>query len=315
LDQIQQDIENSFSDKPKEDYSIYISRYPRDAIAVVHHYISNFPKDEIVRIYAVGGDGILFDCLNGMVDFPNAELTSVPYGNANDFILFFGVNVYNRFHDIKGLSDAPSRLVDIINWGANYSMVKTEIGFTGHSVILASKLFKRIPVKLLRKNIGFAYTFCALLAMFNDDIMKQHYTIFADGEDISGNYCHIQIANSACMVGTMVPIPYAKPDTGFLHVLLANTTSKKEVIKSISDYSKGHFEKHKFFIYKKCRKLEIKSSSIMSIEVDGEGFHALELKLEIIPGGIKIFAPADLDYMDYSGKAFNAAGKDCKKLL
>jgi diacylglycerol kinase family enzyme len=300
---IHTDIENSFSSR-SDDYKVYVSRYPRDAIAAVHRYISNCRKNEIVRVYAVGGDGILFDCLNGMVDFPNAELTGVPYGNANDFPRFFGENVYEHFRDFNNLADAPSRPVDIINWGSNYSLIETQIGFTGHSVILADRIFKHIPERLLRNNVGHAYTICAILALFNDDIMKQHYTIFADNEELSGNYCHIHISNGACMAGTMLPVPYAKPDDGFLHVIIANTTSKIDIMKSIGDYSKGHFEKHERFIYRQCKKFEIKSCSIMSIEVDGEGFHALELKLEIIPAGIKIFAPEGLGFADYSDKAY-----------
>jgi len=87
--QVLTEIESSFSGKDSDEFNTHISRYPRDAIAVVHRFIASCPGDETVRIYAVGGDGILFECLNGMVDFPNAELTSVPYGNANDFQLFF----------------------------------------------------------------------------------------------------------------------------------------------------------------------------------------------------------------------------------
>jgi diacylglycerol kinase family enzyme len=248
-----------------------------------------------------------------MVDFPNAELTSVPYGNDNDFIRVFGDNINDRFRDLKSLADAPSRPVDIINWGSNYSMIETQIGFAGQAVIIASKMFKRVPEKFLRKNVGLAYTICALIALFNDKIMKQHYTIFADGEDISGNYCHMQISNSACMAGTMVSIPYAKPNDGYLHIILANTTSKLDIIRTIGDYAKGHFEKHKLYIYRRCKEFKIKSNSGMSIEIDGEGFNALELKLEIIPGGIKFFAPDDLDFVDYSARAFKSPSKKTGK--
>ncbi|MCL2069477.1 MAG: hypothetical protein FWH19_00640 [Treponema sp.] len=302
MQKIIDEIDNAFSSDV--DYRIYLSRYPREAIAAVHRYISNCPNDQIVRIYAVGGDGILFDCLNGMVDFPNAELTSVPYGNDNDFIRVFGENVYNRFRDVKALSAAPSRPIDIINCGSNYSMIETQIGFTGQAVILAREMFKRIPKKLLRKNVSHAYTICALRALFNNEIMRQRYTILLDGEDLSGNYCHIQISNSALNGGTMVPVPYAKPDDGLLDVVFANTTRKTDIMRTIGDYCNGLFEKHKIYFHKRCRTLEVKSDAVMSVEMDGEGFYARELKLEIIPGGIKFFAPEDLGIVDYSGRAY-----------
>jgi diacylglycerol kinase family enzyme len=93
-------------------------------------------------------------------------------------------------------------------------------------------------------------------------------------------------------------------------VIIANTTSKIDIIRAIGDYSKKKNKKHELFIYRQCRKFEIKSNFIMSIEVDGEGFHALELKLEIIPAGIKIFAPEALGFADYSDRAYNAVRKD-----
>ena len=312
LQKIQSKIDAVFSADKSLEYNTYISRYPRDAIAAVHRYISNCSDKEIVRIYAVGGDGILFDCLNGMVDFPNAELTCVPYGNDNDYIRAFGENVYESFRDLKKLSEAPARPVDIIHCGSNYAMIETHIGFVGQSVIYASEIFRRIPEKLLRNNVNHAYTLCVLKALFNQNIMKQHYTILADGEDISGNYCNIHAANSACTGGTMVLSPFAKPNSGFQEIILINTHRKRDIIRVMSDYYKGHFEKHDIFIYKQCKTIEVKSDSVMSIQMDGEAFNAKELTLEIIPGGINFFAPKELDIVDYSYKAFKSSLKDNK---
>ena len=309
LRQIIADIKTSFNAGNGMDYHIYISRYPRDAIPAVHRFISNNPDTEIVRVYAVGGDGILFDCLNGMVDFPNAELTSVPYGNDNDYIRAFGENVYDRFRDFKKLAESTSRPVDIIHCGSNYAMLETHIGFVGQSVIIASDVFKRIPEKLLRKNVSIVYLFCILKALFNDKIIRQHYEIRIDGEDFTGSYCNIHIACSACTGGSMILSPYAKVNNGLLEVIFINTSRKWDIIKTMGDYTKGHFEKHDLFIHKRCRKIEVKSNAIMSVQMDGEAFHANELTLEIIPGGIKFFAPDDLEIVDYSNMAYKSASK------
>ena len=61
LSRILKDLEDGFSIGRGAEYKIYISRYPRDAVAAVHRYVSNVPPDETARVYAVGGDGILFD--------------------------------------------------------------------------------------------------------------------------------------------------------------------------------------------------------------------------------------------------------------
>ena len=314
LKQIIMDIENAFSSGPgtnsKTDHMIYISRYPRDAIPAVHRYILNCPADEIARVYAVGGDGILFDCLNGMVDFPNAELTSVPYGNDNDFIRAFGENVYDRFRNIKELAASPSRPVDIIHCGSNYALLETHIGFVGHSIILANEMFRRVPEKLLRNNVNIAYLLCVIKSMFNREIMQQRYTVFVDGEDLSGSYCNMHIASSACTGGTMVLSPYAKVDKGSLEVILVNTNRKRDIIRIMGDYTRGHFEKHDIFIHRQCREIEVKSDNVMSVQIDGEAFHAKELTLKIIPKGVNFFAPEDLNIIDYSSRAYKNEGKN-----
>ena len=305
LNKIISEINNTFS---AMQFKIHISRFSRDAIAAVHRYISGCPDDEIVRIYAIGGDGILFDCLNGMQDFSNAELTSVPYGTNNDFILAFGENVNGsmtkRFRDLKTLSSSPSRPVDIINCGSNYAMLEVNIGIIGQMLINKEKIFSKIPEKILRKNVGLTYSLAAALALFNREVLNQHYTILMDGEDLSGSYYHIKLANCACNAGSFTPNPYARPDSGYMEVTLASTTSKMKIIRTMGDYNKGHSEKHNFFIHKRCRKLEVKSDRAMSVMIDDESFFIEDIKLELKPAAIKFFAPKDLDIVDYSYKAY-----------
>ena len=108
----------------------------------------------------------------------------------------------------------------------------------------------------------------------------------------------------------MLLSPYARPISGFLDLILLNTHRKRDIIRLMGDYYKGHYEKHDTFKYKRCKKIEIKSDSVMSIQMDGEAFHAKELTLEIIPGGINFFAPKELEIVDYSYKAYKRTLKD-----
>ena len=300
IEQVLTDIKNAFPDAGRMDYEIYMSRYSRDAIAAIHRYISKCSNDEIVRVYAVGGDGILFDCLNGVVDFPNAELTSVPYGNTNDFVRIYGPAAVPAFRDIKNLTNAPSRPVDIIHCGGNYALIEVCIGMIGQVVIHANKIFRRSSGELVRRFMPQIYMLSGLKALMNDEVMKQSYTVNMDGEDMSGNYFNIHISNGPCNGRSNLPCPYAVPDDGLLDVIFANAKGKLNVARIIGDYNKGWFEKHRIFRYERCRVMEIKSDVLMYVQMDGETFFAQELKLILIPGGIKFFAPKGLDFADYS---------------
>jgi len=309
MEEVLAEIRACFSPSRRLDYEIHISRYTRDAIAVIHRYIESVAPDEKVRVYAVGGDGTLFDCLNGMVDFPNAELTNVPYGNAYNFILTFGCEAVQAFRNIRNLINAPSRPVDIINYGANYAMVEVNIGLIGQLVIYANPILRSIDKKLAKRFVGLIYNISALFGLFNKEIMGQHYTVLMDGEDESGYYSNIQISNGALTGSRMVASPYAVPDDGLLDVIFTCTKRKRDIIRSISDYEKGLFEKYKFFRHKKCRTIVVKSDCPLRVQLDGESFYAQDIKLAIVPGGIRFIIPEGVEFINYSHKAYTGRKK------
>jgi diacylglycerol kinase family enzyme len=292
------------------EYKIYISRRPRDAVSAVHRYMLTVPSDETVRIYAVGGDGILFDCLNGMVKFPNAELTSVPYGNANDFVRAYGEDAAPAFRDIKKLSAAPSHPVDIIHYGNNYALNEANIGIVGLTMTYANATLRRSGSKIPRFITPHIYTFSGLRASFNKEVLKQKYTVLLDKEDISGGYGNIHIANGPCNGGNAVPSPYAKPNDGLLDLIFTTINRKRDVILSFTDMQAGKFEKREdLYFRKQCRLIEIYSELPLCVELDGEAFFAHEVKLEIIPHGIKFFAPEEMSFASYSHRAYQKRKK------
>jgi diacylglycerol kinase family enzyme len=302
--QIMMDLENCFSVGRRTEYKIYTSRHPRDAIAAVDRYLLSVPPDETVRVYAVGGDGILFDCLNGMVDFPNAELTSVPYGNANDFIRAFGEDAKPAFRDIKKLSASPSRPIDIIKCGTNYALIEVNIGLVGMTVINANAILRSSSSRWVSRYTSHIYTLSGIRALMNESIIRQQYNVLMDGVDVSGIYSNIHIANVACDGDTHVPSPYAKPDDGVLDAIFMHSINRLSAIRMIGDRNNGRFEKHDVFSYRRCKAVDVRSEAPLCIQMDGEALYARELSMEIIPNGIKFFAPEGMGIADYSHKAY-----------
>ena len=309
MKQVLTEIRECFSTGREFDYEIHISRYPRDAIAVIHRYIESASRDETVRIYAVGGDGTLFDCLNGMVDFPNAELTNVPYGSAYCFALAFGPDAVHAFRNIKNLISAPSHPVDVINYGANCALIEANIGLIGQLVIYSNPILRGWDKKWVQRFVGPIYNIGALRALFNKEVMHQHYEILVDGEDESGCYSNIHVSNSALTGSGMIASPYAVPNDGLLDVIYTCSSSKLKLARALAHYEKGWFEKYKYFRHRKFRTMEVKSDKPLRVQLDGESFFAHEIKLEIIPGAIRFFAPEGMSFMDYSNRAYkNLAG-------
>jgi hypothetical protein len=71
-------------DSAESPSAIHISRSPRDAAIVIWKYMALVGAETPVRVYAIGGDGVAFCCLNGIVGLPNAEPAVVPCGTGSD---------------------------------------------------------------------------------------------------------------------------------------------------------------------------------------------------------------------------------------
>jgi hypothetical protein len=63
---------------PEEEYSIHISEFPRDPIIVIRKYMQKQERGTALRVYSIGGDGIAFCCLNGIIGLENTDLAVMP---------------------------------------------------------------------------------------------------------------------------------------------------------------------------------------------------------------------------------------------
>jgi diacylglycerol kinase family enzyme len=313
LDALLSEIKACFADE--QEYVIYHSEYPRAAVTAIHNYIVAVPPGEAVRVYAVGGDGILFDCLNGMADFPNAELTAIPYGSSNDTIRgFFGENAKERFREIKSLTHATTRPVDILRCGANYAINEVGIGIPGETVMYANSMFRGKRGKLWSKLPGFVYFVAVIRALFTSEMMWQSYKIYMDGEEsCSGKYNNIRVGNGPCNGGTQLPDPHAKPDDGLLGGMFSYATNPFAMFIYFLDYYKGHYAKRNVFFRKQFKKITLQSDVPIRAQMDGDPFTSKELEIEILPGHIKFAAPEDMPFADYAHRAYKGGKRGGRK--
>jgi diacylglycerol kinase family enzyme len=190
LDRVLSHIAAAFDFPGAPPRGIHISRYPRDAISIIRKRIARLDPETRVRVYAVGGDGISFDCLNGIVDIPNAELAIIPYGSGNDFIRSFGNEYYEAFRDISLQIRSPAIPTDIIHCGNNCALNFCCVGLEAGAVIKALSLNKRFEkLRFLVPPLnGFFYTLGGILETFDKHIIARHYEINADGINFSGLY-------------------------------------------------------------------------------------------------------------------------------
>jgi diacylglycerol kinase family enzyme len=297
------DIVRCFQDLQTQEPIIHISRFPRDAIAVIRNYSKELNSDEIIRVYAVGGDGILFDCLNGVVGLPNAELAIVPYGKTNDVLRAFGENKSELFRDIKLQATSPTIPTDIIYCGNVYALNFCTVGVESDAIMKTLEFNKALENrKGLFRWLNDAlylvlYYLGGIQAAFNKPVITQRYSLTIDGEHLTGQYCSINIANGPCYGGDKNAVITAVPDDGFLDALFFKSTKPFRILKEMVPYTMGRYADYPGdFIWKRVRKVAIRSNAPLYIDLDGEVFFDTNITVEVMPAAVKIVAVKGLKY-------------------
>jgi diacylglycerol kinase family enzyme len=304
LGKIKAEIESCFAEKDAGLSFVHISRYPRDATVTIRKRLAAVPETETARVYAVGGDGILFDCLNGIVGLPNAELAAVPYGNGNDFIRVFGEGKNDVFRNIGLQVRSPSVPVDIIHCGTKYALNFCTVGLESDAIMTSIALYSSVAGKIrkFRRLNFFVYSLLFYLggikAVLNRRILRQRYEITVDGKDMSGVYGTINIANGPCYGGDKNPVITAMPGDGILDAVFFSCNSSFRAISLINPYLKGGCLRlpKKHFTWKRLQKIEIRSDEPLLVDLDGETFFDAAVTVEIIPAGVRFVAPGGIGF-------------------
>jgi diacylglycerol kinase family enzyme len=266
--------------------------------------MKGLPTDINVRVYAVGGDGILFDCLNGIINLCNTELAVVPYGRCNDFVRAFGENLEETFRNISLQAASDSVATDVIFCGSNYALNTCSIGaesdivsntikFNSHM----KKLYAIIPPTLGRRLYNFSYTFVAISTFFDRNIMRQEYQVSLDGVDYSGVYAAINIGNGPCYGGKRCATVAAMPNDGLLDVLLTRQLTTLKAYTIGNSIANGNYKKYpKYTLYRRTKTLSIYSERTLTIQLDGELFFDKHIYISVVPNAVRIVAPSNVKY-------------------
>ncbi|MDR1867150.1 MAG: hypothetical protein LBQ77_02650 [Treponema sp.] len=282
-----------YFDSSGASYHMHISRFPRDEIYAIRSYMQNITGKETVRVYAVGGDGTAFSCLNGLVGLPNTELALLPYGASNDNVRNFGEGLFEEFRNIEYQVKSSTIPVDIIKCGTNYALNFCIVGIEAVAAKMVIDVYRDVKIKypIVQKLLPIFFTWSCILSSFDRSIMNQQYTIIADEKDISGQYANIYIANGACRGGNKTPIIAAVPNDGILDMLLVQPHIPLKVVQTIIPYMKGRYDKYPdmYSLYQ-VKHVFIKSNNPLWINIDGESFFDSEIDIKIIPNAVKLVA-------------------------
>jgi len=298
MDNILDNIGQYFRTQGKPDFSIQFSHYRRNAIVIIQDEAEKAKPGDIVRVYAIGGEEVLFDCLNGVAHFPNMELAIVPYGESNNFLKIFltdkNEDKLEIFNDIPALINSDTISTDVIRWGVNYTLNSCYIGmnsaFTKRLKDLKEKVNKS-SFLLLSKITAFLNF---ILTSFDRQFAAKQYTITIDNVDYSGNYSLIHAANTPYHSGKKTGLSDATPNDGLLDIVLIKSAMPLTTLSSLRKYSKGKRAKNCVFVQGK--NLSVQSKTPMWIQMDNEYIHDDSVNLSIVHNAIQLVVPDGFSY-------------------
>lgn len=262
------------------DYSTHVTTCAGDATDAARAFVES---GEDCRVYACGGDGTLSEVLNGIAGHPNAALTVMPYGTANDFARLFG---NTDFGDVAALADGEERSLDLIETEGMYAIDICSVGFDARTARDVHR-FSKLPLVT-----GFgAFTISAIYNLFKG--LWSEFTLEADGERLDGKYSLICVANARHYGGGYMPMGDANPMDGVLDLLLIKKMSRLRVPTLLKKYKEGRYRELGDFAVRKAVR-EVKVGFVGRdgvVNMDGEMIHTATATIRLAPIKQRFFAP------------------------
>lgn len=233
-------------------------------------------------IIAAGGDGTLYEVINGLTNKPNRPpLGILPLGTTNDFARAMGIpraweyavdliiQQYTRPIDVGKANDRY--FINIAGGGSltelTYdvpSKLKTMIGQLAYYMKGLEKMTRLRPTELTFQAAG--------VGQFHDEFMM------------------FLICNSNSVGGFERLAPDSKLDDGLLDVLLIRKCNLPEFIKLVSLALRGEHLNDPHVIHFRTNELKVTTPDYVQINLDGEYGGVLPCTFSVLPLHLNIFA-------------------------
>jgi diacylglycerol kinase (ATP) len=245
-------------------------------------------------LVAVGGDGTVYETVNGLMRSGAAEEVEVailPRGTGTDFVRTFG---------IKGDLDAAFRTaregrvraVDVgraryLAWDGSPAE-SYFANFAGAGISGAIARRANASSKAAGGRVAFMWATLAVFARWK----ASEVTITVDDERRFGPMFEVLATIGEYAAGGMRVTPGARPDDGLLDVLTIGDVTKVDFVRTFPKIYRGTHVRHPKIDTMQGRTVRIESSEPLPIALDGEQPGTTPLEVDLVPGALRLRVPA-----------------------
>lgn len=257
-----------------------LSMYPGESVTLA----SSLDHSAWDGIIAVGGDGTLFEVLNGL--HTNHERISVPVGQipvgtGNSFLK--DLNIQTEEDAWEAIVSRKTRKVDLARFsyekGSHYFINLLGAGFVSNVAHTANH-FKRWG--------SLSYIIAVLKEMLV--LKSSSIELIIDGKRHTQQGIFVEICNSRYTGGDMLMAPGARIDDGLLEIVFCEKISRRKLLQLFPLIFKGtHVDDPALKVFS-GKKVSLSSESPLLLTPDGETFGSTPLEAEIIPNALDMFS-------------------------
>ncbi len=278
-DDIINSIENYFKDRD-ESFKIHITTSKGDAFKEAN---AEAKTGDSIRMFACGGEGTVFEVLNGIVGYSNVELGVIPCGSANDFLKYF--NARDEFLDISDQMAGSAVEMDLIKAGDQYCLNGCSVGMDA-MVARDMSIFKNWPLVSGKM----AYTLAIVKTLLKRLGVKIKLSI--DGGEFEEKDCLFAvIANAPYYGGGYKGAPDAVPYDQELDCTVVDNISKFKVLRFLPAYKKGEHKSLSICNLSRCGSMEFVSQKAIPVNLDGEIIETENIRFELVKKAVKFVLP------------------------
>lgn len=269
------------------DYDIHVTEKQGEGIEYVKNRAAS---GEEIRFYACGGDGTLYDVVNGAFGYKNVQVAVIPLGSGNDFIRLFGTK--EEFLVLDDVVNGVPVEFDVIKCGDEIAINQCSMGMDAEVCAMQGKI-KKLP---LVTGEGAYYIGClyAIIRKF-----KNRFTYkIDDDKEITKDCLFCFCGNSRWYGGGFMAAPLALPEDGLLDFVIVEAgVSRIKLTSLLNKYKRGEHLDWDITSFKRGKKLVIHSEKPAAVNVDGETKYVTDASFEIIEKGITYVVPAKSQFL------------------
>ena len=233
-------------------------------------------------VVLVGGDGTLFEAVNGMVRAGRfLPVAQIPTGTGNSFIKDLGIESVED--GLRALSEGRTRAVDI-------GRVRSAVGEYHFVNLVGAGFVANVGSRAGSFKLfgGSAYTIGVLIELVVLRAVPCRLTV--DGKESVRDAIFVEVCNSRKTGGKMIMAPSAEVDDGLFDVVVARAMSRRTLLKLFPLIFTGEHVKDPHVETFRCSRISVSFEPPQRVTPDGELLGRTPLDIEVVPRALEVFS-------------------------